>query len=95
MKKIYDGFDPSTQLTGDEELALGVTREEVYGYKGKKYFVQNRINMKHPVTRKWVPAILYVQEKSGKIFCKEEKEFLNNYVPIRGEDDEKEVSSRK
>lgn len=46
-----------------------------YTYKQKDYYIQEEVEMKNPVTRKWEKAIIYVQIESGKKFCREEVEF--------------------
>lgn len=58
----------------NEELIQGA-----YTYKGKKYSVQRLVNLKHPVTRKWVDAVEYCSWDTLIFYVREKQEFLERF----------------
>jgi hypothetical protein len=49
--------------------------KEHYSYKEHEYYIQEKVEMKDPQTRKWVKAYIYVQMGSNKKFCREVEDF--------------------
>lgn len=40
------------------------------------------IQMKHPVTRKWVDAVLYKSLENGNIYVREKEDFIEKFIRL-------------
>lgn len=49
---------------------------------GKEYIPESVIQMKHPVTRKWVDAVLYRSLENGNIYVREREDFIEKFVRL-------------
>lgn len=49
---------------------------------GKEYMPESVIQMKHPVTRKWVDAVLYRSLENGNIYVREREDFIEKFVRL-------------
>jgi len=54
--------------------------KEHYSYKGKDYYIQEKVELKNPETRKWQTAYIYVQVGSGLKFCREIRDFKRLFI---------------
>jgi hypothetical protein len=50
-------------------------KREYYSYKEHEYYIQEKVQMKNPITREWEDALIYIQIGSNKKFCREREEF--------------------
>jgi hypothetical protein len=49
---------------------------------GKEYIPESVIQMKHPVTRKWVDAVLYKSLENGNIYVREKEDFIEKFIRL-------------
>ena len=49
---------------------------------GKEYIPESVIQMKHPVTRKWVDAVLYRSLENGNIYVREREDFIEKFIRL-------------
>lgn len=66
-------------------LDLGrIYRRKIYIHieTGKEYMPESVIQMKHPVTRKWVDAVLYRSLENGNIYVREREDFIEKFVRL-------------
>jgi hypothetical protein len=49
---------------------------------GKEYMPESVIQMKHPVTRKWVEAVLYRSLENGNIYVREKEDFIEKFIRL-------------
>lgn len=55
---------------------------EFYTYKGNIYKKIDEITTKHPVTREWIPFVLYMNDK-GQLFSREIGEFYDLFSEVK------------
>lgn len=55
----------------------------IYQYEGVFYTKLGEGRMKHPVTREWVPAVIYTQTGQNEVFIREKTEFYERFKPYR------------
>lgn len=65
---------------GPKECKCGdVQKTNNFTYKNKDYTVQSELEMKCPVTRKWVDAIAYLSYETGKVYVREKTDFIKKF----------------
>ena len=64
-------------INENEETFIG----SHWSYKGNEYRVIRKVALKHPETREWVPAVVYlgVNDPVGVEFCREDSEFKKRF----------------
>lgn len=61
-----------------------IYKEKIYIHieTGKEYMPESVIQMKHPVTRKWVDAVLYRSLENGNIYVREREDFIEKFIRL-------------
>lgn len=61
-----------------------IYRRKIYIHieTGKEYMPESVIQMKHPVTRKWVDAVLYKSLENGNIYVREKEDFIEKFIRL-------------
>ena len=51
-----------------------------FRYKEKKYTLLGVGKMKHPETREWVDAVMYMSSRTGDCYSREKQDFEEKFV---------------
>jgi hypothetical protein len=54
-----------------------------YSYKNKEYILLYEAQMKDQKTRKWWKCVVYKQEKTGLVFCREIIDFYFKFELVK------------
>lgn len=60
-----------------------IARSYVYPKTGTTYYVEGKIKLKNPSTRKWHEAVLYTDRVKKESYAREYGDFYEKFIPFK------------
>lgn len=80
-KGFFAGIEYQKHQQIEQESGNNLKRYR-YPKNGQIYVVRSECRMKHPVTREWIDAVIYIQENGTEIYVREAEEFTQRFEEL-------------